>query len=149
MYAVILVIHNIIRWVVLGTGLFAVGNAIVGRLRNKKWTEAHKRLGLIFTISVYLQILLGTLLYLVFSDWGIKAILNNGISYVMSQAEYRFFSVEHIMVMFLGFLFAHLGSVLPKKIEEPSKKLNRTALWYGLALIMFLAGTPWSRPLFP
>lgn len=149
MYAVILGIHNIVRWVVLGLGLFAAGSAIVGWVGNKKWTEAQKKLGLFFTIFVDLQILIGMLLYLVFSDWGIKAILKNGFSFVMSQGEFRFFSVEHIIVMILGFVFAHLGSVLPKKIEDSSMKYSKTALWFGLALIMFLAGIPWSRPLFP
>jgi hypothetical protein len=149
MYAFILALHNIIRWIVLILGLLATGRAISGWSGKKQWSDIDRKIGLFFTSSVDSQLLLGILLYFVFSNWGLNAILNNGMTFVMSQGEYRFFAIEHVSFMLLGLIFAHLGSALPKRIEEPSKKFKRTAVWYGLAIIPILMGIPWSRPLFP
>jgi len=46
-------------------------------------------------------------------------------------------------------IFAHLGSALPKKVEDSQSKYKRAALWFGLALLLILAGIPWGRPLLP
>ncbi|MCJ7700127.1 MAG: hypothetical protein MUO62_00965, partial [Anaerolineales bacterium] len=115
----------------------------------KEWAESDRKIGLAFTSMVDLQLLVGGLLYLVFSEWALKAVLNKGMAFVMKQGEYRFFSVEHLVYMVLGIVFAHLGSTLPKKVEDSRSKFKRATIWFGLAIILIMAGIPWSRPLFP
>jgi hypothetical protein len=149
MYPFILALHNIIRWIVLILGLVTASLALNGWLRNNQWSDKDRKIGLFFTTSVDVQLLLGFLLYFVSSEWGLNAILDKGMSFVMGQGEYRFFAIEHATYMLLGFVFAHLGSVLPKKIEHSRRKFKRAAIWYSLAFLIILLGIPWSRPLFP
>lgn len=149
MYPFILATHNIIRWVVVIAGILAVGRALVGWLGKKEWIKQDRMLGIIFTSSVDIQLLLGLLLYFVYSSWGVKAILNQGMSFVMGESEYRFFAIEHVFYMVLALVFAHLGSALPKKVDNDPAKFKRAALWFSFALLLILAGIPWGRSLLP
>ena len=149
MYEFVVAVHNILRWVVVILGVVVVVRAFWGWLGKKEWNNTERRLGVFFTSSVDAQLLLGVLLYFVFSNWGLKAILEQGMSFVMAETEYRFFAIEHAFYMILAMIFAHLGSALPKRVDEDQSKYKRAALWFGLSLLLILAGIPWGRPLLP
>ena len=149
MYAFTVALHNIIRWIVVILGVLVVVRSAWGWFGKKEWTATERKLGLSFTSAVDIQLLLGVLLYFVFSDWALKAILEKGMAEVMGQSQYRFFAIEHAFFMILAMIFAHLGSALPKKVDDPQAKFKRATLWFGLALLLIVAGTPWGRPLFP
>jgi len=150
MYAFLVASHNIIRWLVIVAGLIAVVIAFRGIVTRGKWSDNDRKTGLIFTILVDIQLMVGVVLYFVYSEWALKAILEKGMATVMGNGTYRFFAIEHVFYMILGFVFAHLGSALPKKVNVSAEKYKRAALWFTLALLIILAGVPWgSRPLFP
>ena len=149
MYAFTVAVHNILRWVVVILGVIVFIRSVWGWLGKKEWGATDRKFGIFFTSAVDIQLLLGILLYFVFSEWALKAILNQGMSTVMGNSEYRFFAIEHAFYMILAMVFAHLGSALPKKVDDSSAKFKRAALWFGLALLLILAGIPWGRPLLP
>lgn len=147
MYKVILALHNIIRWVVLIFGLLASGRALMGWFGKKEWTSAERKFGVYFTSAVDTQLLLGLLLYFVLSDITKAALRDFGAA--MSSPGTRFFALEHALAMVLGVVLAHLGSALPKKVNDSQKKFIRAAICFSLSFLIILAGIPWSRPLFP
>jgi hypothetical protein len=149
MYEVVLALHNLVRWFVVIIGLLTAGRTIWGWLVKSKWSEIERKMGVFFTVTVDIQLLFGLLLYFVFSHWGFQALLENGFEYVMAQSEYRFYSIEHAAIMLLGIVFAHMGNSLSKKADESRKKYKRAAILYTVAVMLIIAGTPWSRPLFP
>ena len=149
MYAFTVAVHNIVRWVVVISGVIVVARSFWGWFGKKGWSPVERKIGIIFTSSVDLQLLLGVVLYFVFSNWALKAILDKGMSFVMGESEYRFFAIEHAFFMILAMVFAHLGSALPKKVDDAQAKYKRAAIWFGLALLLILAGIPWGRPLLP
>ena len=149
MYEFLVATHNIVRWVVVILGVVAVVAAFWGWFGKKEWTAMDRKLGVFFTSAVDVQLLLGVILYFVFSNWGLKAILDKGMSFVMGESQYRFFAIEHAFFMILAVVFAHLGSMLPKKVQASAAKFKRAALWFSLAFLVILAGIPWWRPLFP
>ncbi len=73
----------------------------------------------------------------------------NDFGAAMGIKDIRFFAIEHVFYMVLALVFVHLGSALPKKVDVDQSKFKRAALWFGLALLIVLAGIPWGRPLFP
>jgi hypothetical protein len=104
-------------------------------------------MGLLFTISIDVQLLLGLILYLFLSPLTKTAL--QGLSDLMSDAGLRFFALEHVFYMVLAIIFAHLGSALSKRVDDPAAKHRRAAIWYTLAILMLLLGMPWMRPFFP
>lgn len=145
-YNVILILHNVLRWVVLLAGAAAAIRAFAGWLGNREWTPLDKQLGLLFTISLDLQVLLGLILYLVLSPITTENFSNFGEA--MGNADVRFFLVEHLVIMIVALALAHAGRSLSKRADVVRTKHMRAAIFFTLALLAILAGIPWEgRPL--
>lgn len=147
MYSIILAIHNIVRWVVLIIGVVALVRVYVGFLGNRDWGELDRRLGIFFSSAVDIQLLLGIILYFFLSP--ITRTIFSEFSEAMSSAGIRFFVLVHPFYMILAVVFAHLGSILPRRVDESRAKFARAAIWFTLAFAVIMLGIPWSRPLFP
>lgn len=145
MYPFVLAIHNILRWVVLLIGIWAVIQALLGWFGNRDWTKQDRRAGLFFTIGLDIQLLLGLLLYVFLSPWTKGVFQDFGAA--MSDPTRRFFALEHAFYMLLAVICGHLGSALPKRVAEPKGKHQRAVLFFFLALLVILLGMPWMRPL--
>ena len=147
MYTFLLGFHNLFRWIVVITGILAVVGAWFGWLGKRDWKKQDRLLGVIFTSAIDIQLLLGLLLYFVFSPITKGAF--NDFGAAMKIPDQRFFALEHVFYMVLALVFAHLGSMLPKKVDDAQAKFKRAVLWFTLALLVILFGIPWWRPLLP
>lgn len=146
MYAFVLGTHNVLRWVVLLAALLAIGNALRGWFGKQTWKESDRRFGVAFVGALDLQILLGLLLQFVLSPLTKSAYAN--MSVAMKTPALRFFAVEHISMMIVAAVLAHVGSVMVKR-AAPEAKYRTAAIFYGLAILAILFGIPWARPLLP
>lgn len=144
MYAIVLILHSLIRWLALILGIAAAGFAWFGWLKKQDWKPLNRKLGAYFTIAMDLQLALGLLLYLAFSPITRAALQN--FSAAMSAPELRFFALEHPLSMILALIFAHLASILPKRQSAPSAKFRLAAVFSTLAVLLILLGTPWMHP---
>ena len=52
LHAVVLVLHNLLRWVVLLFGIFAVVRAGFSWFSGKPWSESDRKIGLFTSISI-------------------------------------------------------------------------------------------------
>lgn len=147
MYTFFLSIHNIMRWVVLIAGVITAVRALIGWFGKRPWESLDDRLGLIFTVSLDIQLLLGVLLYFVLSPITTSALRDFGGA--MSNADSRFWAIEHITIMFIAVVLGHVGRALSRRASDSTKKHQRAAIFYTLAVLAILAGTPWFRPLLP
>lgn len=142
--------HNILRWLILLAGVWAVVGALVGWLGKREWRKSQSTAGMLFAGFLDLQVLLG-LLMLVFTSGLMFTAVQSG--QLMSNSLYRYFSVEHSLIMLVALAFAHIGSAQVKKSAGDRQKYQKAALWYGLALLAILAMIPWpfthGRPWLP
>lgn len=123
-YQILKAIHSIVRWVIVLGGLYAIIISLQGFFGNGKWTETHKRAGLIFTSALNLQFVIGLLLF--FISPYIKTLLASGMSNVMSDSQSRFFVVEHWFTMVLALIAAQLGYSLAKRATTDKAKFMRS-----------------------
>ncbi|OGO72110.1 MAG: hypothetical protein A2Z49_10350 [Chloroflexi bacterium RBG_19FT_COMBO_56_12] len=148
MYAVVLAIHNILRWVVLILGIWAVVRAWRGWLGKREWADSDRKVGVFFSAAIDTQLLLGLLLYFFLSPITKGALRDFGA--VMSAGgDLSFFAVEHVGMMVLAVIFAHLGSAMAKKAKDAPSKHKQAAIWFSLTMLSILVAIPWWRPLFP
>lgn len=153
LYPIFRIIHSILRWVVLLTALFAIIRSITGLSFRRSFMEADGRAGLWFTISMDLQLLVGIILYFFLSPTTTMALQNFGAA--MSVGASRFFAVEHVLLMVLATVAAHVGRAQgKKKALAAAQRHRRSLIWYVLALVLVLAAIPWpffsyGRPLLP
>ena len=146
-YQIVLALHNIIRWVALFLGILAAVKAFLGWFQDAGWVDLDRKFGVYFTISIDIQLLLGLLLYFFLSPITTSAVRD--FSTAMGNSGIRFFAIEHAIMMLLAVVFAHLGSALPKRVDESKTKNRRAAIWFTLAVLAMLLGMPWMRSLFP
>ena len=147
MYQFVLAIHNIVRWLVVIFGIVVVVRAFTGWRSDRDWQDADRKWGVIYTSTIDTQLLLGLILYIFLSPIVRTAFQNFGAA--MGVPDLRFFALEHIFYMLVAIVFAHLGTALPKKVEDSKAKHKRALILLGISLLIVLIGMPWGRPLFP
>lgn len=150
MYALLLTIHSLLRWVVVILAVVAVIRAFIGWLGKKEWALLDSRLGLFLSSSVDLQLLLGLILYVFLSPTTKAAFQDFGAA--MSNGVTRYWAVEHIGLMVVALVLIHVGRSLSKRAEEAVAKHRRAAIFFGLATLAILLAIPWpfldyGRPL--
>lgn len=146
MYSLVLTLHSLVRWAIVIVGLVAVVRAWIGWRGGRPWAQLDDRLGLIFTSVMDLNLLLGLLLYFVFSPITTGAFSN--FAEAMGNSGLRFFLVEHLSVMIVAVIVAHIGRSRSKKAASDAGKHKQAAIFFTLAMVLVLLAIPWDRGLF-
>ena len=154
MYSTILLLHSWLRWLALVAGVgatFAASGRSDGTQQRFQGLQGAERWGLIFMITLDVQMLLGLLLYGVLSPYTAAAM--NDFSAAMREPVLRFWAVEHLTMMLSAVVLVHVGRVLARKTVDVDKKRQRLLICFGLAVLLMLLGMPWpgmadGRPLF-
>ncbi|MVN87429.1 hypothetical protein GO986_11685 [Deinococcus sp. HMF7620] len=138
LYAALLTIHNLNRWVVLLTGVWALVASLRGRSAGRPFGPAARRTVVAFMGSLHLQVVLGLMLF---------AFLGMQNVPVFAGAPRASFQWEHLGLGLLAAVFATLASSQSRKATTDTARFQAAALWSGLALLTVLLAIPWWRPL--
>jgi hypothetical protein len=146
-YLLTLILHSWLRWLVLITGIVAFLRATTAG--DRRWSTADDRMGLVFSIAMDVQVLVGLLLYTWLSPITHEAFGDVGAA--MKSRPLRFWLVEHIFGMIVGLALVHVGRARIRKADV-SRRHRVAAIFFGLALLAILASIPWpgtpnARPL--
>jgi uncharacterized membrane protein YphA (DoxX/SURF4 family) len=68
---------------------------------------------------------------------------------LLADQMFRFFALEHTLMMVIAIILAHVGSASSRRAVENTVKYRRVAIWFTLSFIVILLGMPWFRPLLP
>lgn len=144
MYEALLALHNVLRWLVVATALWAVVRAISGWMSAQPWTSTDRTTGNAFVIAITVQFVLGLLLY------GLSPVTTSAfgdMGAAMAQRDIRFFVVEHLVYMLLAVAAAHIGRARATRAADDRGRYRTAAIFYGVSLVLVLVGIPWWRPL--
>jgi hypothetical protein len=56
---------------------------------------------------------------------------------------YRFFGMEHLLIMLIGIIVITIGRKKAEKKLNANAKHSKIAVWYTIGLLIILAGIPW------
>lgn len=151
MYPHLLLTHSYLRWFVLIFLVVSVIIAIRGWQQGKPFTKGLAKLRTATASFVYLQFLVGMVLY--FVSPLIKQFMGNSKE-LMGNWAYSFFSVYHFILMFIAVIVVAIGSIRSRKAATDTDSFKMMAIWFGLGLLLILLAIPWpflaeaGRPLF-
>lgn len=143
MYAILLNVHSYLRWLVLILGILAIYRGFKGAQSGAPFTESDRKSGLFFLISVHTQLLIGLLLYFVFSPITQAAFADFGAA--MKDPAVRLIAVEHITINILAAILVTVAYSKNKKTIADAQKHKNAWLLFGIALLLILSRIPWSR----
>jgi hypothetical protein len=146
MYTGLLHAHNGLRWLVLLALLVSVIFAFSGWFGKREWKKGDKLSGLLLTVFMDLQFLVGLVLYAFVSP--ITKATFNDFGAAMKNADLRFYAVEHILMMIIALVLVHIGRAKSKKQTTSLKKHRSSAIFYTISLLLVLVSIPWDRALF-
>lgn len=138
MYNFLLSTHSYMRWLVLVAAVLAIAIPFF----NKTLSGKSKLPGLALMIACDLQLLLGLTLYFIYSPLGMKA-FESGMGTVMKTAMMRKIAVEHFILMLVAIALVHIGYSKIKRATEASQVSKTSLVFFGIALVLMLAGIPW------
>lgn len=127
--------HSGLRWLALALLVFAIVNAIL-KLKSGKYEKGDKMLNLFAMVMLHIQITIGIVL----------VFISGKITYAegwMKNPQYRFFGLEHILLMVLAVVLATIGRKKAEKALDPAKKHKTILIWYTIVLVVLFAGIPW------
>ena len=142
MYTLVLLLHSWLRWGVLLFGAASLLFSMLGWLGRRPFTRRDRALQLAFVSLLDLQLLLGLALYVVLSP----LVPHNGPDFktAMHVAPLRFFAVEHLAVMLVAVVIAHVSSVLARKAPDDATRHRRWALGLISTFLLVMIGIPWA-----
>jgi hypothetical protein len=136
---VLLVIHNLLRWIIIIFAIWTVLSAISGLAGKREYTATDGRSNFFFMLSMDIQLLIGLGLY--FSGVWFDQLKHLGDA--MKDTNLRFFTMEHELMMIIAWILVHVGRVMVKKSSLSSSKFTKSLLFFGIALLLILIATPW------
>lgn len=127
--------HSGLRWAALILIIFAIVNAFAKK-GSSLYEKKDKLINLFAMISLHTQLLIGFILYFTSGK------VNFGQGWMKSPL-FRFFGMEHVIMMVAAIVIITIGRKKAEKAEAPFTKHQYIAKWYLIGLIVLLAGIPW------
>ncbi|GAB3949065.1 hypothetical protein GCM10028805_24810 [Spirosoma harenae] len=150
-YPILLVVHNALRWLVLGSLLASLGSSISGLASKRAYQSIDQILRVVATSIAHTQLLVGFYLYakspIVSYYWKTHPTFQEG-------REFPFFALIHIGLMITSVVVMTIGSSKAKRQKTPEQKFKTTAIYFTISLLLIFIAIPWpfsplaNRPLF-
>ncbi|WP_203256280.1 hypothetical protein [Hyunsoonleella ulvae] len=142
MYETIQVLHSYWAYLVLLVLVIAVINAIAKSVGKKEYSPKDFRISLFTLIVSHIQLLIGLVLY--FVSPRLQLFSELGMGGVMKDAVNRLYLVEHPTINIIAVALITIGYSKHKKKLTSAPKLKTIAVFYTIALVLFLSRIPWS-----
>jgi len=142
MYDIVKTLHSYWAYLVLIVLLIATISAVIKTIGDKDYEPNDFRRSLFTLIVSHIQLLIGLVLYFVSPRLQIFSEL--GMGGVMKDAVNRLYLVEHPFVNILAVALITIGYSKHKKKLTSNAKLKTIAVFYSIALVLFLSRIPWS-----
>lgn len=136
LYTVAFKIHIYISTITLLSGIMTQVLSIQGWSRKRDYAKVDKWSSGIFNIGLYLQLILGFLIY-----FTLRTTLEGAMWEVPdteNDASLRFWAIEHIALMIFALFLTQLGRIFIKRATQPIRKFKASVFYYGTALLLIL-----------
>ena len=134
-------LHSFLPYIFLAMLAFTFVSALLGWQQKKAMSAMQFKLSKITFILGHVQLTVGIVLLFV-SD-RVQAALESGE--LMSNAANRKLVVEHPMAMVIGIALLTMGYIKAKKQTDLVARNKKVAVFYGIALLIFLGMIPWGQ----
>ena len=129
-------IHVLVSAITIAAGMVTITLSVRGLLGQREWGPVHRWSSLVFYISLYLQLVLGFLIYV-----ALRASLESPLWEVPdteNDASLRFWAIEHIALMIFALFLTQLGRVFVRRSSLSYWRFRASIFYYGISLALIL-----------
>lgn len=141
MYEPLLFAHSWIRWVVVAAGFYLVLTLFLGWLKKKDWKESDDQLSAAFGQIMAYQLIVGFLIYLVFSPIVKNSFLN--FSYAIKNPIQVYWMIYHGLAMSASLAIYEIARRRIIKSGTSRDKFRRMLLTSVVSFLLVVAAIPW------
>jgi hypothetical protein len=142
---ILVLVHNLLRWILLPIILFILYRSYVGWLTNKAFEKLDNVLGGAMIGLAHSQLLIGLIIYFS-SERGLKLLSTPG---VMKDAISRLYALEHPLTMIIAIVLLQLGRSFSKKASNDTARFKTIAIYTSIAMLLILSRQiNWNLPAF-
>ncbi|HMC00245.1 MAG TPA: hypothetical protein VKN14_04310 [Flavobacteriaceae bacterium] len=141
MYSTVKMLHSYWAYLVLFVLLVATINALYKFFGKKEFGAKDFRINLFTLIVSHIQLLIGLILYFVSPRLSLFSEL--GMGEVMKDTVNRLYLVEHPIINIIAVALITIGYSKHKKKLTSTPKFKTIAIFYTIALVLFLSRIPW------
>jgi len=126
---------------VLAAIFIALGCAYNGWRSKRKFSRFDNAVRHWTATLAHIQLILGLWLYVIspFSNHFLRRFPET-----IHQRDFRFFGMEHSLMMVVAVVLITIGSVKAKKKAADIEKFKTVAIWYTIGLLIIVASIPWA-----
>ncbi len=135
-YNIVVHAHSGLRWVLLLVLVVTILLSLKRWLSKSNYQTSDKKWYLLSLIFSHIQLIIGLYLYFVSP----RVVFNEN---TMSDADIRFYTVEHISINIIAIILITIGYRVTKSIQTDFKKYKRLFWYFFIALILILSRIPW------
>lgn len=140
MYPFLLFIHSILRWLVLGSLVYATGRAWQGYRLGRPFTRIDHSIRHWTATIAHLQLVAGCVLYFISP---VNRYFLQHFKATLQDLPVSFFGSIHMILMLAAVVCITLGSSLAKRRDTDRERFGTMVLWFGIALLLILIAIPW------
>lgn len=137
MYTGVKHLHSFLPYIILALLVVTIIIFIVKASGKKEFSAGDKKLALFTLIANHIQLVVGLILY--FTSPIVKTALASGE--LMSNADYRFYGIEHIATMIIAIALITIGY---SKSKRATNKFKPVLIFYSIGLVLILSRIPWG-----
>ena len=126
MTELLVTIHSVFRWAVLLAAVLAIAVAAMSAFGNRRWNILSDRSGLLFTIAMDIQFLIGLLIWVLGQRWN----GDTGLGWF------------HPLAMLAAVALAHVGRSRSDKDLTSEQKGRQATMFYAASLVVVLVAIP-------
>ncbi|TLU96398.1 hypothetical protein [Dyadobacter sediminis] len=140
MYAILLLLHSLFRWMVLASLLSSIYVALNGYYGQRQFTAAADKFRHWTATMAHIQFMLGMGLY--FLSPVVKA-AGTAFSDGWAHDQTFFFRYMHAALMLVVVTVVTIGSAKAKRMETDRQKFRTMLRWFVAALVILFLAVPW------
>ena len=134
LHDMIKLIHVFISVTFLFVAIVLFTRSISGIINGKPYTIIDKYLAFVFIVMLYVQLILGFLLFTSFGPFAGYDFLGGDSS--VRVASNRLWPIQHIVLMFFALLIATLGLILSGKTNLAKEKHKKVVYYYLISIVI-------------
>ena len=136
LYTIAFKIHIYISTITLVAGILTNILTILGLLKKREYTALDIWSAMIFSIGLYLQLILGFIIY-----FTLRTSLEGPLFEVPdteNDASLRFWAIEHIALMIFALFLTQIGRVYIRRSTSSIRRFKASLFYYGVSLLLIL-----------